>query len=114
MALTSGNQISKIFLKVLNVPIYLAADVGIGLGSWCIINVGRTAGLHVYSNNAICILGEFFRHHIRDVRSSSTSGALGNQAMHCHGVATQTATAILFTYSHSSSDVVFYWRNSHQ
>ena len=70
MALTCGNQIGEIFVEVLNVPIHLVTDVGISLGSWCIVNVASiwqncwvTSG-----DNAVGKLGDFLLDCIRGVR----------------------------------------------
>ena len=39
MALAGGHQTSQVFVKVMNVFICLATDVGINLWSWCIRDV---------------------------------------------------------------------------
>ena len=50
MSLAGGHQISQVLVKVLDVPKWLVADVGINLWSWCIGNVaaiwedGRVGG----------------------------------------------------------------------
>ena len=61
MALTCGNQMSKILVEVLNLPIHLVADVRICFRSWCVVNItsvwenSRVAG----GDNAIGISGDF-------------------------------------------------------